>query len=62
MAKNNKTPNTIANTITAAKAPNIVAEIAAPINNPSTNAKSIVNITASTAKQLVFLSFLLFSQ
>ena len=56
------TANTIANTITAASAPSIVAEIEAPSITPSTNANNTANIIATIPKQLVFLSFFSLSQ
>ena len=56
-----RTIQTTASTIIAASAPNIVAEIAAPINSPNTKKNSILNITATIAKQLNFLHFLFVS-
>jgi hypothetical protein len=57
----NNMNSTTASTIIAASAPNIVAEIAAPINNPNTKKNNILNITATIAKQLNFLHFLFVS-
>ena len=61
IANINSINNTTASTIIAASAPKIVAEIAAPINKPNTKKNSMLNITATKAKQLNFLHFLFVS-
>ena len=48
-----KSPKITANTIIAANAPSIVADIAAPINNPSTRANAANNIIATITKHFL---------